>query len=168
MQFYLRKHGKLHPRDQIAWLDAMNKYIAFIPQVADQVPTRRGDWLEPCVAFTPKEMVEIVIFMFPAKWTEQMMAANMKPYNMEISDQKGYLPGLQKTQSSESAVPRKNDKYDKTKRKLPGKWNKNQRQKREKNKGNPSNGGGKHFCIHCKNLQNGNHETHKRWVFVFL
>ena len=102
----------------------MNKYIAFIPQVADQVPTRRGDWLEPCVAFTPKELVGIVICMLLAKWTEQMMTVNMKLYNMEISDLKGYLPGLQKTQSSDSTVPKKNDKYEKTKRELPGKWNK--------------------------------------------
>ena len=108
MQFYLRKHGKLHPRDQLARLDAMNKYLAFFPQEAEKEPTKRGDWLKPCAAFTPKEMVGIIIFMLPAKWTEQMMAANMKPYNTEVSDLKGYLPGLQKTQSSESAVPKKN------------------------------------------------------------
>ena len=36
MQFYLRKYGKLHPHDQIARLDAMNKYLAFIPKALDQ------------------------------------------------------------------------------------------------------------------------------------
>ena len=77
-------------------------------------------------------MVGIVICMLPAKWTEQMMAANMKPYNMEVSDLKGYLPGLQKTQSSESAVPKKNGRYDKTKRELPEKLNKHQKAKLEK------------------------------------
>ena len=67
MKFYLCKHGKLHPRDQIAQLDAMNRYLAFIPQVADKVATRKGNWLEPCKTFTGKEMVGIIIFMLPAK-----------------------------------------------------------------------------------------------------
>ena len=67
--------------------------------------------MKACVAFTSKEMVSIIICMLLAKWTEQMMAADMKPYSMEVSELKGYLPGLQKTQSSDSAIPIKPGKY---------------------------------------------------------
>ena len=66
----------------------MNKYLAFFPQEAEKEVTKRGDWLKPCTAFTPKEMVGIIIFMLPAKWTEQMMAANIKTYDIEVSDLK--------------------------------------------------------------------------------
>ena len=78
-----------------------------------------------------------------------------------MSDLKGYLPGLQKTQSSDSVVPMKKGKYSKGKRELPEKWNKHQKQKRGGNGKNHGKGRSNLFCRHCKNLDNSNHETHK-------
>ena len=51
MQFYLRKHPKLLPRDLISRLEALNKYIMYIPAgIQEEGP--EGNWLTGARSFT--------------------------------------------------------------------------------------------------------------------
>ena len=83
MQFYLRKNPKLLPRDLISRLEALNKYIMYIP-TGIQEEGREGDWLTGARSFTQKELVNIVMFMIPKAWLNAMLAADMKPYAMTL------------------------------------------------------------------------------------
>ena len=52
--------------------------------------------------FTQKELVNIVNFMIPKAWLNQMLAADMRPYAMSLQDLKAYLSNLQKNDEFEA------------------------------------------------------------------
>ena len=106
MLYYLRKNPKLLPRDLISRLEALNKYIMYIP-AGIQEEGREGNWLTGARSFTQKELVNIVMFMIPRAWLNAMLAADMKPYGMSLPTLKAYLPNFQKTMTSEHKVPNK-------------------------------------------------------------
>ena len=104
LQFYLCKHPKLLPRDFISRLEALNKYMMYILAYVKE-ENRLGDWLIGTSMFTQKELVNIVNFVIPKAWLNQMLAADMRPYTMSLHNLKAYLPNLQKSMDLDHMIP---------------------------------------------------------------